>query len=97
LLFLYLVNPIWRLFRSNIQKIKMIIEIIGWIGAGCVIWAYYLISSGKANNKNQLYQWLNMIGAILLIINTISLMAYPSAFVNVVWLVIAVLGLMKKG
>lgn len=74
----------------------MIIEIIGWIGAGCVIWAYYLISSGRATNKDRVYQWLNMAGAALLIINTISLKAYPSAFVNVVWLVIAVLGLVKR-
>jgi len=74
----------------------MLIEIIGWIGAACVIWAYYIISSGKSTNKDQIYQWLNLIGAALLIINTISLKAYPSSFVNVVWLVIAVVGLVKN-
>ena len=74
----------------------MIVEIVGWLGAACVIWAYYLISSGKATNKSPFFQWLNLIGAVLLIVNTISLRAYPSAFVNVVWLVIAVVGLVRK-
>ena len=74
----------------------MLIEILGWTGAFAVLWAFYLINSGKATNKSKDYQWLNLVGAILLIINTVYLKAYPSAFVNVVWLIIAAIGLVKK-
>jgi len=74
----------------------MIVELVGWLGAICVLWAYFLISSGRTTNKSPFFQWLNLVGAILLIVNTVSLKAYPSAFVNVVWLIIAVIGLLKK-
>jgi hypothetical protein len=73
----------------------MVIEIIGWIGAVCILWAYYLISSGKVTNKSLFFQWLNFVGAILLIVYTVSLKAYPSAFVNIIWLIIAVVGITK--
>ncbi len=76
--------------------LDILINVVGWIGAICVLWAYFLISSGKATNKSAFFQWLNIVGAILLIINTVSLKAYPSAFVNVVWLGIAFVGLVKK-
>lgn len=72
------------------------IEILGWLGAFAVLWAFYLINSGKATHKSKDFQWLNLIGAVFLIVNTVFLKAYPSAFVNVVWLIIAVLGLIKK-
>lgn len=75
--------------------IETFIEILGWLGAIAVLWAFYLINSGKAINKSRDYQWLNLIGAVFLIINTVYLKAYPSAFVNVVWLIIAFLGLLK--
>jgi len=73
----------------------MILETIGWIGAFCVLWAYFLISTGKVTNKSILFQWFNFIGAFLLIIYTITVKAYPSAFVNLVWLIIAVVGIVK--
>ena len=74
----------------------MIVEIIGWVGAFAVLWAFYLINSGKATNTSKLYLWLNVVGAVFLIIFTVCLKAYPSAFVNVVWLIIALIGLLKR-
>ena len=74
----------------------MFIEVLGWLGAVAVLWAFYLINSGKTDNKSKLYQWLNLAGAVFLIVNTVYLKAYPSAFVNIVWLFIAIYGLLKK-
>ena len=41
------------------------------------------------------YQTLNIIGALLLIINSFSFRAYPSVGVNVVWVGIGLLTLIK--
>lgn len=68
---------------------KTLIEVIGWIGAVEVIVAYFLISANKISGKDISYQILNLTGGILLIINTIYLHAYPSAFVNLIWVGIA--------
>lgn len=68
---------------------KTIIDIIGWIGGLEVLLAYLLISINKVDARSFFYQFLNATGALLLIINTIYLGAYPSALVNIVWVMVA--------
>lgn len=75
---------------------NLVSDICGWTGAICVLLAYYLISTGKVHKENRLYHVLNLLGAVLLIFNTIYLKAYPSAFVNVIWSFIAFAGLFSN-
>jgi hypothetical protein len=72
------------------------IDVLGWIGAVAVLAAYILVSANKIGGKSFTFQLLNLLGAALLIINTIALKAYPSAFVNVVWSGIAIYFLVKR-
>jgi hypothetical protein len=65
------------------------IDIIGWIGSVEVIAAYGLNSYQKIKSDSLLFQLLNLTGGIFLIINTVYYAAYPSTFINVVWVVIA--------
>jgi len=74
---------------------KILIDIIGWTGSVCVLIAYGLLSTHKLTASSKLYQWLNIAGSICLIINTIFYNAYPSTFVNLVWLVIAIFALIN--
>lgn len=71
------------------MKSKFIIDIIGWIGSIEVIAAYALNSYQRMKSDSIYFQLLNLTGAIFLIINTVYYSAYPSAFINVVWVVIA--------
>jgi len=73
-----------------------LIDLLGWIGAIEVIIAYVLVSTGKMTGDSVIYQLLNLTGAILLIIQTIYLKAYPSAFVNVIWTAIAAYSIIKN-
>ena len=70
-------------------------DIVGWIGGIEVLIAYFLVSFNKVESKNFYYQLLNLTGALFLIINTIYKEAYPSTFVNVVWVGIAVHSIWK--
>jgi len=72
------------------------IDILGWLGAIAVLAAYLLVSSNKIDSKSVIFQLLNLTGAALLIVNTVALKAYPSAFVNVIWSSIAIYFLMKR-
>lgn len=74
---------------------KLLIDIIGWIGSIEVIAAYGLNSYQKIKPDSVLFQLLNLTGALFLIVNTIYYRAYPSAFINVVWVIIAVLSLVR--
>lgn len=64
------------------------IDAIGWCGAMLVLLAYALVSLRKVEGDSVLYQMLNLSGAALLVANTVYLGAYPSAFVNVIWIAI---------
>ena len=68
---------------------QLLIDAIGWVGSVEVILAYGLISYHKVTAKSLMYQLLNLSGGFFLIINTYYYGAYPSAIVNVVWLIIA--------
>lgn len=72
---------------------KLFIDIIGWIGSIEVIAAYGLNSYQKIKTDSVLFQLLNLTGALFLIVNTIYYRAYPSAFINIVWVIIALLSL----
>ena len=74
---------------------ELTIDILGWIGSLEVILAYALISMQRLDGKSNLYQLLNLTGAIFLIINTWYYGAYPSTLINVVWVVIAVMALVR--
>ena len=67
-------------------------ELFGRLGSAQVIIAYGLLSAKKIDNTNNYYQLLNSSGAVLLSINTLYNESYPFAFINVVWLLIAILG-----
>lgn len=73
----------------------MLIDIIGWAGSVAVVLAYALLSMDKLTSRSLLYQWLNIAGSICLIINTAVHYAYPSTFVNIIWLIIAALAIVK--
>lgn len=73
----------------------MLIDIIGWAGSVAVVLAYALLSMEKLTAKSHLYQWLNVFGSICLIINTAVHFAYPSTFVNIVWLIIALMAIIN--
>ena len=65
------------------------IDTLGWIGSIEVVLAYGLISTNKIQGNAITYQLLNLTGAIFLIINTYYYHAYPSTFINIVWVFIA--------
>lgn len=66
----------------------LIIDISGWIGSLLLIYAYYSNSRNTMNAQSFTYQLLNVIGSLLLIINTVYYGAYPSAAVNIIWVFI---------
>jgi Bacterial inner membrane protein len=79
----------------NETNINLLIEIMGWVATILIVGAFALNSFGKINSTSKQYQLANLIGGIFFIINTIHHQAYPSTVVNVVWVVIAIVALLK--
>ena len=72
------------------MTLRFVIDVIGWLGAAALLIAYGLVSAKRLDGDSMTFQLLNLVGAIFLIINTAYYGAYPSTFVNVVWIGIAV-------
>ena len=72
---------------------KFLVDTIGWIGSLEVIAAYGLNSYQKLRSDSLPFQFLNLTGGIFPIINTVYYCAYPSAFINVVWVIIAAIAI----
>lgn len=65
------------------------IDILGWAGAFLIIAAYALISSKRVEGDSLFYQTLNIVGSVLLVVNTYYWGAIPSTLVNIIWAIIA--------
>ena len=63
---------------------------LGWAGAALMLIAYALVSLRGFKGTSVAFQLLNIAGSALLLANSAYYGAYPSAFVNVVWIGIAI-------
>jgi len=71
------------------------IEIIGWWGMVLIFLAYTLVSTKKVEGKSVLYQVINLIGAIALIVNCFHHRTFPVMILNVLWAIVAIQALIS--
>jgi hypothetical protein len=76
--------------------IRLFIDLIGWSGAVLVVGAYLLNSFGRLSATDLRYQLMNLAGGLFFIVNTAFLKAYPSMVVNIIWVLIALMALLRK-
>jgi hypothetical protein len=72
------------------------IEVLGWVAAVLLLSAYVLLTMGKVTSRSRLYQWLNVFAGAGLIVNSGWNRAYPSVFINVVWMGIGLYGVFGR-
>jgi hypothetical protein len=75
--------------------VKVLVELVGWIGALLILRAYGLLTARRATAESASYQWMNAAGSAGLIVNAVWNGAFPTAFLNVVWLGITFYSLTK--
>ncbi len=61
------------------------VEVLGWAGMALIIGAYFLVTVRRVDSDSRLYQWMNVAGALGLIVNGAWNHAYPSTVLNVIW------------
>ena len=76
--------------------LKYIVEVIGWIAAALMLSAYLLLTMGRISGRSSVYQWLNVLSGAGFILNSGWNGAYPSAFINVVWVAIGLYGVFGR-
>ena len=71
------------------------VNVLGWIGVVALLAAYWLVSTQKATGDSRTYQGMNLVGAMLVLVNSSYYGAYPSVGVNAVWIAIGAYTLAK--
>ncbi len=75
---------------------NLLINILGWTGSVLYLLAYALVSVKKAEGDSVLYQGINIIAGVMLVIYTLSLGAYATTGLNAVWVAIGIFTLGRK-
>jgi len=75
---------------------KVLIEVVGWLGAVLMLSAYVLLTLGRLKSQSPVYHWLNIVSGAGLICNSGYNGAYPSVMINVVWLIIGLYGVYAR-
>ena len=72
---------------------RWLVEIAGWAGASLILLAYLLLSIGRLTGRSVTYQAMNVAGAAGFMVNGWWHGAFPSAVLNVIWMMIGALAL----
>jgi len=70
-------------------------EIYGWYGTIAIVAAYFLVSFSLISPEGYLFQILNATGALGIILISLHDKSHQSAVLNMVWLAIAIVALIK--
>ena len=72
-----------------------IYQIIGFVGMIFIIYAYFLLQIGKYDSKSLQFQYINLIGAVLLLISLCVHFNLGSFIIEVFWILITLYGIIK--
>lgn len=85
-----------RLIDGGQEVLKYTIEIVGWVAAALMLSAYVLLTRGRISGRSRIYHWLNVLSGAGFVVNSGWNGAYPSAVINVVWMLIGFYGLFGR-
>ncbi|MFK8068405.1 MAG: hypothetical protein AB8D52_09175 [Gammaproteobacteria bacterium] len=74
---------------------KLALDICGWTGMILVVTGYYLVSNGKIEGQTIIFQLINIVAATFIGINAYYYGALPSVGLNVVWVLIGIMAMIK--
>ncbi len=77
------------------MTLALMMEVVGWIGAVLILAAYAMLTAGRMTAKSPAYQAMNVVGAAGFIANSGWNGAWPSAILNVIWVGIGVVALIR--
>lgn len=67
----------------------IVVDVTGWLGAISLLAGYVLITARRIEAASAAFALLNAVGSTALIVNSTAHSAWPSATLNVIWLMIA--------
>ena len=70
-------------------------DLIGTTGVAIIVWAYFLLQTGRVAAVSARYSWMNLIGATLILISLFFTFNFASFVIEVFWIGASCIGLWK--
>lgn len=77
------------------MDIHFISDIVGILGVGLVIFAFFLIQSEKITSSSSIYLYSNFVGAIMLLFSLYYHWNLASVIIEILWLLISLYGIVR--
>ena len=75
--------------------LDLIYNVIGTSGVTMILYAYFALQIGKIESSSFLYSFINLVGAIFLLISLTRFWNLPSVIIEIFWISISIYGLYK--
>ena len=75
---------------------RFVTEMLGWYGVAAILLAYAGVSFGLLNSASNLYQVLNLTGALGVLVDALSQKNFQPAVLNLVWATVALVSLVNS-
>lgn len=77
------------------RRVDNLAQFFAWIGTASILAGYFFTTVGLLPPNDPIYHGLNFIGAIGIISITLPKKIYQSVFLNAVWAITAIVGIIK--
>jgi len=71
------------------------VDIVGTVGVGIVIYAYYLLQTERITIKELKYSIMNIVGSLLIIVSLIFNFNFSSFMIESFWVLISCIGVIR--
>lgn len=75
--------------------INIAADVVGIIGVGMIVLAYFLLSSERLTSQDRRYHLLNFVGAVLILLSLLVHWNLPSFVIEVIWIGVSLYGLWR--
>lgn len=75
---------------------SLLFEVAGIIGVTFIVSAYLLLNMQRLTSTSLTYLWLNTVGASLVILSLLNTFNLAAFFLELFWLVISFVGLIRR-
>jgi hypothetical protein len=79
----------------GVELTVIVVNVLGWLGMALLIGAYGLVTAGRVHAAGLAFQLTNLFGGAFLMVNSAYYSAWPSAALNLVWVLIGTVGLVR--
>ena len=70
-------------------------DALGTFGVMLIVVSYFLLQVGRVASEDPLYSWLNLIGAIMILISLMYNFNFASFVIEIFWILISLVGLWR--